>query len=388
MRRIFTLALLLMVGACSTSSGGDAGRESGRAPTDARPRSTASMRRAIWIDAWNRGMHSPSECEATLAACVEAGFDTLMVEVRKVGDAYYTSDIEPRGEAPAGAAPGRFDPLDWFVEHAGRRAGLRVEAWIVVQRLWKGEAEPPSGWPRHPLRAHPEWALVNGDGERVSAEGQVFADPSDPAARAHVAAVAADIVRRYDVDAIHLDYIRYPSGTWGLGGPGAERFATEIGRRPESLEDGRFLSWRAEQITRTVREIRDAVRARSSRAEVTAAVVCWGEPDTDFAKTRTWREVAQDWPGWLREGLVDRIYPMLYKRERVSTERASYRRWLDLFRRETKHDRIVVGIGGYMNAPADIRAQHAAIREAGLGGVALFSAHHPSRSGRTLPQVF
>ena len=151
------------------------------------------------------------------------------MQVRGRGDAYYDSRNEPRPPLLANQ-PASFDPLELMLERA-HRAGLKVHAWVNVNLI--SDAQPPSAR-RHLVYPHPEWLMV----PRPLAEDLGRMNPRDPEylhrlseyARArsdrvegiflspihkgavdHATKVIGDIASRYDVDGIHLDYIRFPN---------------------------------------------------------------------------------------------------------------------------------------------------------------------------------
>ncbi|MEE9394167.1 MAG: family 10 glycosylhydrolase [Planctomycetota bacterium] len=344
-----------------------------------------SMTRALWIDSWGPGIATAAQCDAAIAHAKEAGYNTLLIEVRKVGDAYYESSLEPRAtDAP------EFDALAYFIEHAKRQSGLRVEAWIVANRIWKGHAEPAESKPRHVIHVHPEWLLRRRDLAKEASsetpEPSLYLDPSQPGARAWTADVAADIVRHYDVDAIHLDYIRYPGSEWGYGAASLARFRRDTGATQDPApDDAKFVQWRIDQVSRQLTEIRDAIRAVDPAVDLTAATLTWGEiKGSDYAATRGYLEGLQDWPAWCRAGLLDVVYPMHYKREHDERWAADYRNWFQLFRRVRRGTRLVVGVGAYLNDIAGSEAQLRDAWRAGFDGIAVFSYRSSNRGDADL----
>lgn len=344
--------------------------------------------RAIWVDAWHNGLYTPQQCDEMLAWCNRNGINTLIVEVRKAGDAYYNSRLEPHGrdEITGQWIDRRFDPLAHILKRARKIDGMRVEAWIVANRIWVGKNDPPDTKPPHVLRVHPDWALLNRDGlsrdqnERPS----VYLDPSNPSVRAYTAQIAADIAKRYRVDAIHLDYIRYPGNQWGYGDRSLRRYWRDTGRSgiPEAT-DALFTRWRAAQVTRMVREVRDAIERARPRIELTAATVTWGSPSPDgYLATPGYTSAAQDWPSWCDAGLLDRVYIMHYKREHVPDQAQDFRAWFPWLRthQESGKTQVIIGLGAYMN---DIQATVAQARDtlrAGFDGYCLFSYAQTDRS--------
>ena len=176
-------------------------------------------------------------------------FNALIVQVRGRGDAYYNSRHEPRPPLLA-KQPASFDPLKLLLERA-HRAGVKVHAWVNVNLV--SDAEPPSAR-KHIVHLHPEWLMV----PRPLAEELGRMNPRDPRylrrlseyARArsdrveglflspihkgavdHATRVIADIVSRYDVDGIHLDYIRFPNDEFDYSAEALEAFQADVTSR-------------------------------------------------------------------------------------------------------------------------------------------------------------
>lgn len=337
--------------------------------------------RAVWVDCWGPGVNTPEEVDAMLDWCRRAGINTILFEVRKTADAYYNSSLEPRGTFAGTRTPlpEGFDPLGYVILRCASMPGMRVEAWIVANRIWADKADPPETNPPHIMLAHPEWLLMDRDGN-IRGEGEkppVYIDPSDPEARAHLAAVAADIAKRYPVAAIHLDYIRYPGNEWGYGPRSLARFHRDTGRSdiPEPT-DPQFTDWRAAQVTQEVKEIRRAIDQARPGIDLTAATVSWGgAPGEDYKKSDLYARAMQDWPLWCKTGLLDINYVMHYKRSFVPEQDRDFRAWFPFFRahRDGIKSRIVVGQGAYLHDIPDSIAQLNEALAAGLDGICIFS---------------
>ena len=342
--------------------------------------------RAVWVDSWGPGLYTQEQCDELIAWCETYDFNTIIAEVRKVGDAYHQSYLEPAGldEGSKKAVYPGFDPLGYLADELADRRDIRLEAWLVANRVWKGADDPPRSDPAHVVNEHPEWLLRNREGGTRGEGDSVFLDSSDPAARAWNARVVRELLQRYDVDAIHLDYIRYPGNEWGYGERSLARFAAATGRSdvPEPL-DAEFTSWRAAQVTEQVREIRDAIDDVRPSVELTAATIAWGAPDDSkgFYGSGGYVRAQQDWPNWCERRLVDAIYVMHYKREHVAEQAADYRKWFPHFLsfRGPGSAKIVIGQGSYMNAIDDSVTQVQDAIGAGFDGYAIFSYRTPNK---------
>ena len=132
------------------------------------------------------------------------GFNAVIVQVRPAADALYASKIEPWSHylvGPDGApADPSYDPLVFMVEEAHKR-NMEFHAWFNPFRaLLDSRKNPnPAG---HVTRTHPGWIINYG--------GKAYIDPGVPEARDYVIRVITDVVKRYDIDAVHLDDYFYP----------------------------------------------------------------------------------------------------------------------------------------------------------------------------------
>jgi len=352
--------------------------------------------RGLWVVRWT--MTSETQVREMVADAAAAGFNTLIVQVRGRGDAYYRSALEPRAEGVLG--PPEFDPLAVTIEEAHRR-GLAVHAWVNTHLVW-GPVAPPTS-PDHLVNAHPEWlavprqlarelhgvdpraprfyaALRRYAADRPETVEGIYTSPSDPEVRARVREVWMDLVDRYDLDGMHFDYIRYPSADFDYSAGALERFRAWVGPRltpsriaeldsaterdPIAWTTGLPEEWdefRRSQITSLVAELYRDVKARRPELVVSAAVV----PDRAAAHTVRF----QEWDEWLADGILDVAVPMAYTastdqfRGQVRAARAA----------AGQRDRVWAGIGAYTNTAAGTLDMIDIARAEGTGGVILFS---------------
>ncbi len=212
-----------------------------------------------------------------------AGINTVLLQTRIRATTIFPSDYEPWDGALSGfpdKSPG-YDALAFCIEQCHLR-GMKLHAWVVCipAGKWNG-----TGCKRL-RRTHPNMMKKVGD------EG--FLNPEKPETATYLADFCADIARRYDVDGIHLDYIRYPDG-WG---------------KIRDKEYGR------ECITRIVREVHDAVKAEKKWIALSCSPV--GKyADTKRQWSHGWNArdaVCQDAVLWLERGYMDMLFPMMYFR--------------------------------------------------------------------------
>src|SRR3982751_6699949 len=110
--------------------------------------------RALWVV--RTTLTSPEKIHALVNAAADNGFNTLIVQIRGRGDAYYNSKVEPR-EADLKDQPATFDPLALTLSEAHKR-GLKVHGWLNTSLLANIDALPSD--PAHVYNKHPEWLAV------------------------------------------------------------------------------------------------------------------------------------------------------------------------------------------------------------------------------------
>lgn len=363
--------------------------------------------RGLWVVRFS--LATPASVQAVVERASSAGFNTLVVQVRGRGDAFYMSALEPRGGALA-AQPAAFDPLREIIAAAHAR-GMGVHAWVNVNLV--GDLTSVANDPRHLADAHPEALMV----PRALARELVGMRPSDPRyaerllawsrandnrveglysspgsapVRERVAAVTADLVERYDLDGIHLDYIRYPGPDFDYSASAlaafrdwaAARLDADLRRRLDRAAERDPLVWadslpelwggfRREQVTSLLRRIHLGVKTRRPWVMVSAAVL----PDTIDAR----RDRLQDWPNWARAGLLDAVAPMAYTRDD-----GRFRGQIEGVMAAVPGTEVWAGIGSYLAGLKGTITKISIARELGSRGVLLFSydwAVSPSGGG-------
>jgi uncharacterized lipoprotein YddW (UPF0748 family)/putative cell wall-binding protein len=315
--------------------------------------------RGMWIHLFDGTLKSRPAIDAMLNAAVDANLNTVIVEVVRRQDAYYTSAVLPRTPDPA--LPADLDVLARVLSAAHDR-GLKVHAWYPALPAWhpayQGLNLPL--WRAHGIGSADPWVSVTSGGTQGT-----FFDPGVPRVADHVVAVTRELAARYPVDAVHIDYLRYESRDWGYHPESLARFRRAHGLassyRPPPTGDWRWDAWRREQNRAIAQRVRDAVHAARPGTAVTLAGSTMGAPPrspTDYTNTRTWDDVFQAWPQWLATGLIDAVFPMNYFRE--PTHGAWYDGWVAFERRlDDDCDKVrppcvvAVGQASYLNTVPD-----------------------------------
>ena len=227
----------------------------------------------------------------------EANFNTVMMQTRLRGDLIYPSAIETFPEALTGKSgknPG-YDPLAFAIEECHKR-GMELHAWIVTI---------PAGNNRQ-VKLLGKHSVVKKYRQICKQHDRAwFLDPGHPKTADYLSNIVREIVTKYDVDGIHFDYIRYPEN--------AHRFPDRDTHR--KYGKGKDLKlWRRENITNIVRRLYSEVKQVKPWVKVSSSPV--GKfKDTSRYSSLGWNAyetVYQDAQGWLKEGIHDALFPMMY----------------------------------------------------------------------------
>jgi len=266
-----------------------------------------------------------------------AGINIVLLQTRIRGTVIYPSRYEPFDACLTGRpgqSPG-YDPLAFAIKECHRR-GMELHAWVVTIPVGK--------WDKNGCRQlrgrYP--SLIR----RIGQDG--YMNPERRETARYLRDICEEITRRYDIDGIHLDYIRYP-------------------------EDWRMTVGRAqarENITRIVREIHQGVKTLKPWVRVSCSPI--GKAD-DLSRYpsggwNAYSRVCQDATGWLRDGLMDCLFPMMYFRGNNFYPFA-----IDW--KEQAHGRIIApGLGIYFMSPReknwpleDITREMYFLRQEGMG---------------------
>jgi uncharacterized lipoprotein YddW (UPF0748 family) len=350
--------------------------------------------RALWVT--RNSLVSPERVAAMVRSAAAGGFNTLLVQVRGRGDAYFASRVEPRAQALAGQ-PLSFDPLASTLTLA-RAQGLRVHAWVNVNLTSSGAELPTSR--EHVIYEHPEWLMVPRalafelgqvdprSPEYVrrlarwtrSAEVEgLYSSPVHPGAVDRLVSVVDELVSNYRLDGLHLDYARYPSASFDYSRGALGAFRTQIDGElsaAERLRYGtgstaalvgvtelkaqRWAEFRRSRLNTLVMRVRTVAKGRRPAIVLSAAVY----PDSSEAATAR----LQDWRSWIEHRLIDVICPMAY-----TPDTATFAAQVAAVRQHAGGQPVWAGIGAYRLSSSRTVENIRTARRLGAEGIVLFS---------------
>lgn len=225
--------------------------------------------------------------------------NTVLLQTRVRGSMIYPSAQEgwdPCLTGTAGMDPG-YDPLQFAIDECHKR-GMELHCWMVTIPSGNAKVHKQLG-EKSVTRTHPEICRCIRD--------YWYLDPGHPQTKYYIAGLCREIIERYDVDGIHFDFIRYPEHNANLLD---QRSYKEYGNGKERSD------WRRDNITAIVREAYRTVKEIKPWVKVTSAPL--GKyRDTSRFPSGGWNgyhKVFQDAQRWMKEGIMDGLYPMLYYR--------------------------------------------------------------------------
>lgn len=325
--------------------------QEGRDLADTLTASPTHELRGLWVFG-SRPLDWPKICSQAR----NAGLNAIFFRVSRGGNAIYPSAILPQDAWSRGR-----DEVATALETC-RRYGLEFHAWRVCFHLGSAPEE-------YRARLRQEGRLC------LDAEGQeaAFANPGDPRNQALELAAIRELAERYDVDGIHLDYIRYPDDPhydFDFGPVSRREFEASRGAPvedwPTSVQYGalkfEYVRWMQQNINRVVREAAQSLAALNPRICFSAAV---------WRRHQAYRYlIKQDWPAWLDAGWLDLLVPMDYVK--TADELGEHvRQQVSLAQGRTP---VAAGLGAWLlSSPEDLVAQVEAARANGAAGFVLFS---------------
>ena len=312
------------------------------------------------------------ELTAIFNRASEIGLNAIIFQVRPSADALYESKLEPWSEYLTnrqGKAPNpSWDPLEFAVKLAHDRA-MELHVWLNPYRAFHPAHKGPIA-SSHIAQTRPE--LVKNYGKYL------WMDPGEPDVQKRIIAVTRDIVRRYDIDGVHIDDYFYPYPEKGQPFPDDRSFRAYQGRGGTLARD----DWRRKNVDDTVRGMYQAIKAE--RVTVKFGISPFGIfrpgiPSGIKAGVDQYAELFADAQKWLREGWCDYFSPQLYWP--ISQTAQSFPRLLSYWQSQNSQarhlwpglftSRVMPTEGNWR--PAEIINQIQTIRDAGADGEVHFS---------------
>ncbi|HEY3287458.1 MAG TPA: family 10 glycosylhydrolase [Gemmatimonadaceae bacterium] len=364
--------------------------------------------RALWVV--RDVLTHPDSIKVMVARAHASGFNTLIVQVRGRGDAYYNARWEPRA---AGIADIKgFDPLALVIKEAHAR-NIAVHAWLNTMLLANMDTPPTDT--AHMLNRRPDLLAVPYSVarelyamdpftpqyrarileaarlERAQVEG-VYLSPAAPETKEHIYSMWMDVLEHYDVDGLNFDYVRYPAPSHDYSRVSLDRFRRWLLPQLSEEQRGRFAvlgadplayadsfpaqynDFRRAQMTEIVERVYFGVKKRNPNVLVSADV---------FANAKdAYENRFQDWTDWLRRGFLDVAALMAYN---TNTQLVSDQ--VKVAIEAGGGAKVWAGLGAYRMEADSLVAKINAARTLGARGIVLFSYNFTVRPGPLNPNM-
>ena len=270
----------------------------------ATPKADDDMR-AVWISTvysadypstQNNAEAQKAEFIQKLDQAQALGLNTVVVQIRPKGDAFYESDLNPWSAVLTGTQgkdPG-YDPMEFMIEETHKR-GMEFHAWMNPYRITTSGVDLSALSADNMARQHPDWILTYNNA--------MYYNPAKEEVKQYITDTVAEVVENYDVDAIHFDDYFYPSNYPLPEGEGREGSAAN--ERREHVND------LIEMVSKRIKSIDSSVEFGISPMGI------WKNSSSDPAGSATkgsegYYTVYGDAKEWVEKGWVDYIVPQIY----------------------------------------------------------------------------
>ena len=264
-----------------------------------------------------------AEALAILERAQALKLNAIILQVRPAADALYASELEPWSEYLTGAqgrAPTPFyDPLEFWVTEAHRR-GLELHAWFNPYRARHNTAKSPLAV-THIAQSNPEAVKAYGD--------LLWMDPAEPFAVHRTLEVISDVVRRYDIDGVHIDDYFYPypiaaPATASAGSPVIKSATASELDFPDEPAWQRYRAtggktqraeWRRQQVNQLVEKIYSTIHTIKPCVRFGVSPFGIGRPQLrprGIVGFSQYDKLYADVELWLEKGWLDYLAPQLY----------------------------------------------------------------------------
>lgn len=340
----------------------------------------ASDHRGIWVV--RQAFASADEVDRFIHFAHKMQITDIYVQVRALGESFYNSETAP-DLLPSQSKP---DILGLLVKRAHEN-NMRLHAWLNVLYIWSGNGAPPR--PPHLfvtskksiLRSATDKTIPDYKTLRSKGIEGYFIDPFDEMNYLFLRNSIDELIKRYQVDGIHLDYFRYPGIEYSFSLQNRAKFFLQNYIDPEAIYrdtalfsaergieafqfiDQVYRNFLNEELTNLLANLRQYIKELNKNVQISLAV----KPSLSDAR----HIYFQDWSNWLDAELCDRVLLMNYQTD-INLFKANVTEALEL----KKNDRIIIGVSLYNQEEAAVLKRLEYIESLPLAGYALFSYNY------------
>lgn len=284
----------------------------------------------------------------------EANFNAVIFQARPSSDAMYKSDLEPWSyflTGSAGKAPSPFyDPLEFWINEAHER-GMELHVWLNPYRAQHTTGGPIAA--ESIVRKMPEQIIK-------LKNGMYWMDPSDQKTQDHVSAVIKDLVKRYDIDAIHIDDYFYPYREYNGGKDFPDNRTWDLyqksgGNLPKA-------DWRRGNVNKFIKRIHEEIKDEKNYVQFGISPFGIWKPGfpAGIKGSSQYDELYADAKLWLNQGWLDYFAPQLYWKNDGPQSFPALLKWWESENTQKRHlwpGLNTVGLNGVSDRPTEIVSQ-------------------------------
>lgn len=346
------------------------------APTPKADEQAAPIESALWLTAEGDWIRDNIPMERLIGELRGLPFEEVIVQVVENGSAYYNSRVLPK----AGGVSASFDPLGRLTAELNKEPGRRaVIAWFDPLHMGNVNSTIPAGL----LAASPErakWLAHDFNDATQTKSGDRYLEPGLPEVRALMAQVVRELAK-YPIDGIYIDPLCDPGPEWGYHPEILKRWQQQSGKpgKPDP-NDPAWAAFRVKIMTETLGELAKAARAVKPGIVISIGGEAVGQapatPD-GFKDSAVYRNLRQDWPAWLRGGLVNLVYLKNFHNEQNGKE--NFDGWAAFAMAAEKSGKggIYIGVAGHLNDAMGALHQLQRVALSGAYGLALSNYQRP-----------
>ncbi|MDM5298330.1 family 10 glycosylhydrolase [Bacillus pumilus] len=233
--------------------------------------------------------------------------NAIIMQIKPAADAFYPSDYGPWSEyltGTQGKYPG-YDPLQFMIEESHKR-NLEFHAWFNPYRITMNHTDLNRLSTDHPVRKHPDWTIAYGN--------QLYYNPGIPEAQDFIVRGIEEVVKNYDIDAVHMDDYFYPNKIAGVPFPDQETYETYGKKEFTQIDD-----WRRHNVNQLVKQINDTVKREKSYVKFGISPFgVWRNIKDDPTGSNTtagmtnYDDLYADTRQWIKQHNIDYVTPQIY----------------------------------------------------------------------------
>ena len=310
----------------------------------------------FWVN--RESLLDSTKIDSVVLFAEENNLNKIFFQIRGRGDALYDSQIVPKYEK----IDSLFDPLSYIINTTENK-NIEIHAWFNTYILWSSPSMPKDSLHFYYLCPECFATDFNGKSDKSINLGQnqsanwegVFLSPLNRKVNNHILMVIDELINSYDIDGLHLDYIRFQDMFYGYNNEGLDDFVKKYNFNPKDIDRGIISSrfgysdfevdslttlwdnYKSSSITNLVKDIKSKIVQSQDSIILSVAV----KPNIIESKYRWY----QDWINWLELGYVD--YAVVMNYESDINKFNFNNRLINNRLNEEKRNRIVMGISTF-----------------------------------------